>query len=56
MATQHSNATSAQPIELSEGDLEQVTAGAMAASSAILTRVAVREDPCAGGQVTMLKR
>jgi bacteriocin-like protein len=52
MTNQHTDGTTARPIELTEDDLEQVTGGAMVATTAIVTGVTVREDPCAGGRVT----
>ncbi len=56
MTNQKNNETASQPVELSEGDLEQVTGGAVAATTALLTPVTVREDPCAGGKITIMKR
>ncbi len=56
MTNPHTGGTSAQPIELTEGDLEQVTGGAMIAATTVMKGVAVREDPCAGGQIMMRNR
>ena len=56
MVTIRTNETAARPIELSESDLEHLEAGAMAVASSAIKSVMVREDPCAGGQVTFFRR